>query len=194
MGPFVPPDVPLARAGVSLRALHRYSPHDVDTLASAMTDVDLASWLPHAIGDEHADAHALLEQWAGGWHRGTDATFGFFDGGPLHAVVAAIVTRDPGVAELAIWVHRDARRRGIAKNAMELVAAWTFEVGIERLWVEIDPDNEPSHALASALGFVREGVLRSHCRDRRTNRRHDCIVYSLLPGDVYPERHDAGSR
>lgn len=183
MGPFVPPDVPLTGEGVTLRALSRYSPEDLDALSSAMADMDLASWLPHTTGDKHADARALLEEWAGGWHRGTDATFGYFNDGQLHAVVAAIVARDPEVAELAIWVHQDARRRGIGKNAMKLVAAWTFEVGIERVWVEIDPDNEPSHALANALGFVREGVLRSHCRDRRTNNRHDCVVYSLLPGD-----------
>jgi RimJ/RimL family protein N-acetyltransferase len=64
------------------------------------------------------------------------------------------------------------------------VLPWSFSSGIERVWIEIDPDDEPSHALARSMGFVREDVLRAHCRDRRTNTRHDCVVYSLLPAEA----------
>jgi RimJ/RimL family protein N-acetyltransferase len=184
MGPFVPPESPLVHKEITLRPISQFLPEDVDALALAMTDLDLASWLEHATGDRRADARALLEHWVSGWHRGTDATFGFFDNGQLLAVIAAIVTRDPEVAELAIWVHRESRRKGVGTKSVKLAAAWAFEAGIERLWIEIDPDNEPSHALARKAGFEREGILRSHCRDRRTNTRHDCVVYSLLPSDA----------
>jgi len=114
------------------------------------------------------------------------ATFGIISAARLHAAISAAITRDPEVAELAVWVHRDLRREGIATEALNIVLPWCFSSGIARVWIGIDPENEPSHALARSMGFVREGVLRAHCRDRRTNKRHDCVVYSLLPTE--PER------
>ncbi len=149
-----------------------------------MGDMDLASWLVGRTGNERADARALLSEFADGWAQGTRATFGVFEGQRVLAVVTAMTTRDPEVAELGIWVQRDSRRRGVATGAVKLLSAWCFSSAIERVWVEIDPQNDASHALASSAGFVREGLLRSHCRDRRTNERHDCVVYSLLPSDL----------
>ncbi len=184
MGPFVPPKEPLSDGRLALRPFDRHTDEDIDALAFAVDDIDLAAWLVTRSGDQRSDAQALLTEWAEGWARGTVATFCVLDDGRLRAAVAAIVTRDPEVAELGIWVHRDARRRGLATNAVKLVTAWCFGSGIERVWVEIDPINEPSHALAQSVGFMREGTLRAHCRDRRSNKRHDCVVYSLVPADL----------
>lgn len=183
MGPFVSPGSPLSDGEIMLRPLDRHTDEDLAALASAMSDIDLASWLVHRTTDQRADAQALLAEWADGWASGIVATFGEVADKRVRAVVAAIVTRDPEVAELGIWVHRDARRRGIATAAVKLLTTWCFESGIQRVWIEIDPDNQPSQALARSTGFVCEGTLRSHCRDRRTNQRHDCVVYSLVPDD-----------
>ena len=183
MTAFIPPPQPLSDGSVSLRPLTRVADEDIDAVVSSMGDIDLASWLVGRTGNERTDARVLVTEFAEGWARGTHATFGVFEDERVLAVVAAVATRDPEVAELGIWVRRDSRRQGIATAAVKLLSAWCFSSGIERVWVEIDPTNDASHALATSAGLVREGVLRSHCKDRRTNERHDCVVYSLLPSD-----------
>ena len=187
MAAFIPPSEPLSDGRVSLRPLTRVVEKDIDAVASSMGDIDLASWLERRTGDERADARTLLAECADGWVRGTHVTFGVFEDGGVLAMVAAMVTGDPEVAELGIWVRRDARRHGLGAAAVKLLSGWCFSSGIERVWIEIDPTNDASHALARSTGFVHEGVLRSHCRDRRTNERHDCVVYSLLPSDPSTE-------
>jgi RimJ/RimL family protein N-acetyltransferase len=88
------------------------------------------------------------------------------------------------VAEAAYWVSPAARGRGIATRGLKLLSRWALEqAGIERVWLEIEPGNDASHRVAAKAGFVREGVLRAHCRDRRTGLRHDCVIYSLLSSD-----------
>ena len=183
MNVFLAPPNPLSDGHIELRPLARAAEIDIDLVASAMGDIDLAAWLAHRTGNQPADARALVDEWVEGWARGTHATFGIVADDRLLAAISAIVADDPEVAELGIWVHQDARRRGLATAAVKLLADWCFTSGIERVWIEIDPDNDASHALARSAGFVHEGVLRSHCRDRRTNQRHDCVVYSLLPSD-----------
>ena len=95
-----------------------------------------------------------------------------------------IPERDPESFELAYWTASAARGRGLATAGLRHAAAFALgERGAERLWVEIEPGNAASHRVAEKAGFTREGVLRAHCRDRRTGLRHDCVVYSLLPGE-----------
>ena len=180
---FLAPPTPLSDGPTELRPLARATDIYIDPVVSAMGDIDLAAWLAHRSGNQPTDARALVGEWVEGWKRGTNATFGVVADDRLIAVISAVVADDPEVAELGIWVHQDTRRRGLATAAVKLLADWCFRSGIERVWIEIDPDNDASHALARSVGFVHEGVLRSHCGDRRTNQRHDCVFYSLLPSD-----------
>jgi RimJ/RimL family protein N-acetyltransferase len=57
------------------------------------------------------------------------------------------------------------------------------ELGVERLELTTDPDNRRSQRVAEAVGFRREGVLRSHLR-HPDGRRRDSVMYSLLPGEL----------
>lgn len=89
---------------------------------------------------------------------------------------------EPEVAEVAYWLKRGARGRGVASRVLRRLAAWAFqELGIARLWLEADPGNTASQRVAEKAGFVREGLLRSHCV--RDGARHDCVLFSLLPLD-----------
>lgn len=88
-----------------------------------------------------------------------------------------------GRCSAGYWVARHARRRGVATRALRLLARYAFgELGVRRIELWIEPENETSIGVAEALGFQREGLLRSFTVV--SDRRRDMLMYSLLPGDV----------
>jgi RimJ/RimL family protein N-acetyltransferase len=63
-----------------------------------------------------------------------------------------------GAAEIGYTVFPEHRRRGYAREAVLTLMHWSREAhGVQRFIVSISPDNAPSLALASAMGFVRTG-------------------------------------
>ena len=63
-----------------------------------------------------------------------------------------------------------------------MVGEWAFaELGLQRLQLRIEPENEVSHAVALRAGYQREGTLRSAFVVR--GRRADVVMYSRLPSD-----------
>jgi ribosomal-protein-alanine N-acetyltransferase len=64
-----------------------------------------------------------------------------------------------------------------------MLAVWVLNhLGLERLELLANPDNQPSQRLAERAGFTREGTLR------RYRRRHgvpeDLVMFSLLAEDL----------
>jgi RimJ/RimL family protein N-acetyltransferase len=85
-------------------------------------------------------------------------------------------------ADVCIWVAQDARGRGLGHRALALAAAWLLDdCGLVRVQLLTDPENEPAIRTALAAGFVREGILRSHARERGT--RVDLTVLSRIASD-----------
>jgi RimJ/RimL family protein N-acetyltransferase len=180
----VPPESALADGRVRLRPA---SEQDAGALARACADPDLASWVDPPPVSPALAARGLLSQLTQGWASGRTASFVHVEPGTgdVLALIAAMIEDDPAVAEVAYWVAPAVRGQGIATTALGLVSRWCLSgLGLARLWLEIEPGNTASHTVAERSGFRREGVLRSHCRDRRSGLRHDCVVYSLLPGDL----------
>jgi RimJ/RimL family protein N-acetyltransferase len=107
-----------------------------------------------------------------------DAQSGAFLG--IAALVA--IEREENQAEIGYVVAREARGRGIATRALRLVTDYALgQVGLERVQLVIDVENEPSLRVAERCGYVREGVARSLYV--KPGRRADMVVYSRLPGD-----------
>jgi RimJ/RimL family protein N-acetyltransferase len=180
--PIAAPPEPLTDGELRLRPPHA---GDADAFARACADPELALWVWPPPEDPEVAGRRLLQDLIDGWQERT-ATFVELDSsGELAGVVSLMVEHDPAVAEVAIWIAPHARRRGLGTRLTRLVANWAHrERDIARLWIEIDRQNTASHRIAERLGFVREGVLRSHCFDRATGGRRDCVVYSLLPEDL----------
>ncbi|MDX2235227.1 MAG: GNAT family N-acetyltransferase [Hyphomonadaceae bacterium] len=66
-----------------------------------------------------------------------------------------------GVAEIGVIMRRAAQGLGLAGEALDFVARHAFmDLGVERLWADVDPDNAASLRLFERHGFVREAVLR----------------------------------
>ncbi|MGH3389953.1 MAG: GNAT family N-acetyltransferase [Actinomadura sp.] len=90
---------------------------------------------------------------------------------------------DQGCAAVGYWLAPEARGRGVATQAVRLLARWAFaELGIARLELTCGPDNEASQRVAERCGFTREGILRSHVPFK--GGRRDSVIYSLLPGEL----------
>ncbi len=63
-----------------------------------------------------------------------------------------------GRAEIGYTVFQPFRCRGYAKEAARALVGWAFEQGQREVFASVAPDNEPSLAVVSALGFIQVGT------------------------------------
>ena len=63
--------------------------------------------------------------------------------------------------EIGYWIARDARGKGYAAEATNVLSAWAFETGAERVRLACDVRNLASVRTALAAGFQFEGVARN---------------------------------
>jgi RimJ/RimL family protein N-acetyltransferase len=88
-------------------------------------------------------------------------------------------------AEIGYWLVPAARGRGIGRAAVGLLVDWAFDrLPLDRLEVTTTPDNAPAIALARALGFTQEGVLRA--RNLERGRRVDVVILARLAQETAP--------
>jgi RimJ/RimL family protein N-acetyltransferase len=82
-------------------------------------------------------------------------------------------------AEIGYWLVPAARGRGIGKVAVSLLVEWAFaELDLHRLEITTTPDNAAARALAAALGFTEEGVMRG--RNLERGRHVDVVLLARL--------------
>jgi RimJ/RimL family protein N-acetyltransferase len=171
--PVVAPDPPLAAGGVVLRV-----PDDVDAawITTSWNDPDIARFI---VG--------MPSPFTQHWASGTDAELVIADaasGEPLGLISLRVAERDPGLAAVGYWLRAEARSRGAATVAVQLVARWAFDaLGVQRLELTTAPDNVASQRVAERVGFTREGVLRGLVATEKNGRR-DNVMFSLLPADL----------
>ena len=129
--------------------------------------------------------HESLARTEEQWRSGRGAPFVVADAAddrPL-GLLNVQFGEDREVAGIAVSVFPGARGRGIASRAMRLGATWGLrDLGVERVFAEAAADNVASIRAIEKAGFQREGVLRAHCKTH--GQRHDCVMFSLLPGDI----------
>jgi RimJ/RimL family protein N-acetyltransferase len=132
------------------------------------------------------------EWWLGlyerGWVDGSRAGFAVLEreSGRFVGMIAFVTLRlDAAEAEVGYIVAPEARGRGIAGRALNLVTDWGFdEVGLARIELRAELDNPASLRVADRCGYVREGVLRRvHLKG---GRRGDMAVYSRLASERMP--------
>ena len=71
----------------------------------------------------------------------------------LGCVSLSDVRLDQGRAALGYWLAPEARGRGVATQAVRLLARWAFaELGLARLELTCGPDNEASQQIADRCG------------------------------------------
>jgi RimJ/RimL family protein N-acetyltransferase len=141
-----------------------------------------ALWGPRPAGPYSLrDGQAALSAWdrAAGGHF----SLGVLRGAQLLGAVG-LMPDHLGSAELAYWVRPEQRGRGLASLAVRAATPWAHRsLAIARIWLEIEPGNEPSLRVARRAGYRFERRLSRHCRDwsaedAEHDTWHDCLIWA----------------
>jgi RimJ/RimL family protein N-acetyltransferase len=157
--------------------LRPFTEDDVPAVVAACQDPEIPRWTRVPSPYTEADAREFLA-------IRSERAFAIADRitGELLGAIGAR-EEDEGRVEVGYWIAREARGRGVATRALQLLVAWSFEeVGAERVQLITDPANVASQRVAEKAGFQREGTLRSWIEIKGTRR--DAVMYSLLPEDL----------
>jgi RimJ/RimL family protein N-acetyltransferase len=180
-----PPYPPLSDDVVALRP---WEPADIPAIAEACREAEIARWLdliPQPYTED--DARWYVEHCQQGWREGTNSNFAIVEvssGRVVGSMGARHLEPEQGVTEVGYWVRTEARGRGYAARALQLLSDWLLEdLGIARLQLRADSENQASRRVAERAGYVEEGTLRSARFNARLGGRRDFVMYSRLPSD-----------
>ena len=178
------PDPPLTDGDIRLRPWER---RDGPAVTAACQDPEIPRWtvVPHNYTERHA--RDFIGGTAADLAAGRELALAIVD--PDDRVLGALGLSNFDwsdlKAEIGYWVVAEARRRGIGARATRLLALWAITtLGLERVELLANPENEASQRLAGRAGFTREGVLRRY--RRRHGVREDLVMFSMLSEDVAP--------
>jgi len=174
--------------------LRLHADSDLEAAVEASLDPEVLRWT--RVPDENS--LGLMREWLTQWRSGAEElhllVVGAQDAALLGAIGIVDMDRDQGRCGIGYWLAKEARGRGVMVRAVRLLCAWIFEtLPIERIEIQVEPDNAPSHAVAERAGFSFEGILRSHMLIK--GRRRDAASYSLLRGELPQQvrRHGSGA-
>jgi RimJ/RimL family protein N-acetyltransferase len=177
------PQAGLSDGVVRLRLM---SEADVPAVVAAVQDPAIPRFtlVPSPYGEP--EARRWLRTARAGIDAGTDLPALIVDASDGELLGAVGVHNvDPGTGRCSggYWVAASARGRGVARRALRLLAGFAFErLAIRRIELWIEPANVASLRVAEAVGFAREGLLRSFMEVG--GERRDMLMYSLLPRDL----------
>jgi RimJ/RimL family protein N-acetyltransferase len=141
------------------------APDDVDAITEACQDPEIPRWtrVPSPYTRDHAVE--FVERSARMWQNGTDAPFVIVDAETSELLGAIGVHRlggeDDG-PEVGYWLAHDARGRGLATRALEMVSDWTCnELGVRRLLLQADVRNAASRRVADKARFRYVGEAKA---------------------------------
>lgn len=99
-------------------------------------------------------------------------------------VGAAAIEHRHGTAWMSYWLSPAARGRGLATAALIAVSDWAFAEGLHRLELGHRVNNPASCRVATAAGYLPEGVERE--RLRYGDQRFDVETHARLATDPAP--------
>jgi RimJ/RimL family protein N-acetyltransferase len=159
---------------------------DLPAITDACQDPEIARYTTVPSPYQRHHAREWQQRAAAGMAAGTDVGAVVADADTdevlgsvgLHAI-------DPATGRCAggYWVAPQERGRGIATRGMRLLCGYAArELGVDRIELWIEPENVASQRVAEAVGFRREGLMRSFMPIQ--GLRRDMLMYSLLPNDL----------
>jgi RimJ/RimL family protein N-acetyltransferase len=185
MAPLPLPDPPLTDGVVALRG---WRPDDASDIARMFRDDEALRWTRAPSPYRIEDARAWLGSLPAQQRRGEALALATVDAGDGSLVGSIdLRLRGEGRGEFGYVVADWARRRGVGTRMLTLYARWALRtLRVARLELLVQPGNEASLALGRRVGFIDEGLLRSHSVVR--GERRDMVMMSLLPADLDERR------
>jgi RimJ/RimL family protein N-acetyltransferase len=186
------PDPPLANDVVALRA---WSERDIPFIVAACQDPLIERFtaaIPSPYGESDARAWLAGQEPARRAERSLElAILDPSTAEPLGAVALSNVDLRHRRSGMGYWLAEGARGRGIATEAVRLLAGWALgALRLDRLELMIHPENIGSQRVAERCGFKREGLLRSYMLKQNSGERRDALVYGLLPHEFQAQGPD----
>ncbi len=171
-------------SGVPEIRIRLYQDSDAPLLFEAATEsvVQIFPWLPWCHpGYTLEESEQWVRHCAAARREGTEYNFAVLDpqGRFLGGCGLNQLRLDHGVANLGYWIRSSAHGRGIASQAVRLLASFAFrETPLRRLEIVAAVENIASQRVAERAGAVREGILRDRLYFH--GRSHDAVLYSLV--------------
>jgi RimJ/RimL family protein N-acetyltransferase/8-oxo-dGTP pyrophosphatase MutT (NUDIX family) len=176
----VPPQPTLTDGDLTLRP---WRTEDIDA-AHALADDEIVRWFDFP----GIPPRSGLAEGVARWHRqyaDDRAVVNFVielagESGPVGNV--EVRRTSEGVGSVSWTTYKPYRGRHVAQRAVRLLIIYAFgELGLDRLQVEVDPENRASARVAIRSGFRREGLLRGGATLQ--GERRDVAVYGLRRDD-----------
>jgi len=165
-----------------------YEPRDAQLLKEAidLSVEHLRPWMPWIRFEPQTveEKVELLRGFRGQFDLGQNFTYGIFSrdetkqlgGSGLHP------RGGEGSLEIGYWVAADAIGQGIATEQTAVLTRAGFEIcGLERIDIQVEPDNARSLAIPPKLGFTQDGVLRRRLEPgEEDGPRRDSVLFTMV--------------
>ncbi len=171
------PDGGLRDGEVVLRPL---GSSDADDVFALLNIPDVRARSVRLREPTRAEVQRRCENAASEWLAGHRADFTIRVDGAFAGDIGLYNEAWSGQAMVGYSLLPDFRGRGVATRAVNLVAAWAFEIGVRRLVAGVAPDNTASQRVLEKAGFARESVQRSRFHGPDGGRVDD-LLYVLTP-------------
>jgi len=170
------PEPPLSRGVLALRA---WSESDVRGLVEGCSDPLTARYTSVPIPYTPEDARRFISFGRSQTTLPLAVVSGDDDTQVLGAVGLHAVSLTRRRSEIGYWTAPWARGQGVAQTALELLSSWALgPLGLERLDLYAEPENESSQRVATRAGYKRGALVRSGIALR--GRRYDVVRFTLL--------------
>jgi RimJ/RimL family protein N-acetyltransferase len=146
----------------------------------------LRPWMPWAEDEPQtvAEKVELLRSFRAGFDADKNYAYGVFapdesrqlGGCGLHA------RGGPSSLEIGYFIRADALRQGYATELTAVLTRAAFEIcGVERVDIQIDPENVRSSGVPRKLGFTHEGTLRRRLDPKVDGApRRDDMLFTMV--------------
>jgi RimJ/RimL family protein N-acetyltransferase len=175
------PDPPLSDGVITLRPM---TAKDADALTAACQDPEIARWTRVPVPYRRADALSWIA--ASELELDAGVTIGWLavdgDDRVLASISVMQIDRRAATGEIGYWVAPEARGRGVATRAVQLVRDWaTAGLGLTTIEIEVHEDNLGSQAVARAAGFTEAGERHVPPREGLPDGRY--VIFQWRDGD-----------
>ncbi|HEX5955796.1 MAG TPA: GNAT family protein [Solirubrobacterales bacterium] len=168
--------------GVQLRSLTEADVKELYGLIEANRSY-LAPWMPWAAG-QTVDGTAEFVRKSIKQEADDDGfQVAVIVDGAIAGVLGHELDRENRTTTIGYWLAEDQQGRGLMTAAVKRLLEHAFdELRLNRVGIEVAPNNPRSRALAERLGFREEGVLREAERFADDDYR-DLLLYSMLASE-----------